>query len=288
MGGDNVENYKLSEYKLKGSPIAYYISGNAQKEWGLFLHAAFVNHHMFRQQTDYFRDQYNLLIPDLIGHGHSTDTKKGDNIDKMSFWIHEILKNEKIEQIHIVGISLGAVLAQDFANQYPEKVQSLACFGGYDINNFDLSLQKQNSGAQIGMMLKAIFSVKWFAKSNKKISAYTVQAQEDFYKMNIGFPKKSFMYLAGLNKMVNVRETNKRNYPLLIGCGQYDIPMELAAVEMWKKNEPECKAVIFEGAGHCVNMDVPEKFHEVLEEFWKSSQKKPYCHTDCGANEGSR
>lgn len=98
--------------------------------------------------------------------------------------------------------------------------------------NFDLSLQKQNSSAQVGMMLKAIFSVKWFAKSNRKISAYTVQAQEDFYKMNTEFPKKSFMYLAGLNKMVNVRKTAKRNYPLLIGCGRYDIPMELAAVEI--------------------------------------------------------
>ena len=82
------------------------------------------------------------------------------------------------------------------------------------------------------MMLKAIFSVKWFAKSNRKISAYTVQAQEDFYKMNTEFSKKSFMYLAGLNKMANVRKTAKRNYPLLIGCGRYDIPMELAAVEI--------------------------------------------------------
>ena len=81
----------------------------------------------------------------------------------MSSWINKILKTEKIEKIHIVGISLGAVLAQDFANQYPEAVQSLACFGGYDINNFDVKMQKENSASQILMMLKAIFSIKWFA-----------------------------------------------------------------------------------------------------------------------------
>lgn len=103
----------------------------------------------------------------------------------MSEWISEILNKENIEKIHIVGISLGAVLAQDFANQYPEAVQSLACFGGYDINNFDRQLQKKNSLSQMCMMMKAAFSVKWFAKSNKKISAYTVQAQNDFYEMNI-------------------------------------------------------------------------------------------------------
>ena len=41
-----------------------------------------------------------------------------------------IMKEEKIGKIHMVGVSLGAVLAQDFANHYPDMVKSLACFGG--------------------------------------------------------------------------------------------------------------------------------------------------------------
>lgn len=263
----------MKQYKLDGSPIVYYISGREKDEWVLFIHAAFVNHGMFQTQIDYFKDKYNILTLDIIGHGKSTKTQKGDSIDKMSAWISEILKTEKIERIHIVGISLGAVLAQDFANQYPESVQSLACFGGYDINNFDIKMQKENSASQMFMMLKAIFSIKWFAKSNKKISAYTLQAQNDFYEMNIQFPKKSFMYLASLSSMVNVRQSKPRKYPLLIGCGKYDIPMELSAIEMWKKNEPECRVIVFEDAGHCVNMDTPQKFNAVMEDFWTSSKR---------------
>ena len=179
----------MKQYHLEKSPIVYYISRKEKTEWILFIHAAFVNHNMFQTQIDYFRDKYNILTLDIIGHGKSTKVRKGDSIDKMSAWISEILKTEKIEKIHIVGISLGAVLAQDFANQYPEAVQSLACFGGYDINNFDAKMQKENSASQTLMMLKAIFSIKWFAKSNKKISAYTLQAQKDFYEMNIQFLK---------------------------------------------------------------------------------------------------
>lgn len=261
----------MKQYQLNNLPIVYYISRQDNPEWVLLLHAAFVNHNMFQAQIDYFQDKYNILTLDIIGHGESTKTRKGDSIDKMSAWINEILKTEKIEKIHIVGISLGAVLAQDFANQYPEAVQSLACFGGYDINNFDTKMQKENGASQLLMMFKAIFSVKWFAKSNKKISAFTSRAQEDFYQMNIQFPKKSFMYLASLNSMVNARQTIPRKYPLLIGCGQFDIPMELSAVEMWKKNEPKCSVVIFEDAGHCVNMDTPNQFHAVMEEFWTSA-----------------
>lgn len=55
--------------------------------------------------------------------------------------IHGIMQTEGIGKLHIAGVSLGAVLAQDFANRYPDSVNSLACFGGYDINNFDTGIQ---------------------------------------------------------------------------------------------------------------------------------------------------
>lgn len=259
----------MKEFKLERSPIVYYISEEKNKEWVLFIHAAFVNYNMFLPQIEYFKNKYNILAIDIIGHGNSTDAKKGDSIKKMSAWISEILKVQGIDKVHIVGISLGAVLAQDFANKYPHFIKSLACFGGYDINNFDIKMHKKNSAAQMSMMLKAMISVRWFAKSNMNISAYSQAAQRSFYEMNVKFPKRSFMYLASLNSMINVHKTQKREYPLLIGCGKYDLPMELSAIEMWKRNEPDCQVAIFENAGHCVNMDVPQKFNETLEKFWE-------------------
>ncbi len=258
----------MTPIKLANSPITYFVSRAGQAEWILFIHAAFVNHNMFQAQFEYFENKHNILAIDIIGHGQSTDTQKGDTVDKMSKWIFDILETESIDKAHIVGVSLGAVLAQDFANRYPHKVSSLACFGGYDINNFDAKMKHDNGAKQTLMMLKALFSVKWFAKANKKISAYTSQAQNDFYAMNICFPKKSFMFLATLNTMVNKHETGRRNYPLLIGCGKFDIPMELEAIKAWKSSEPDCKVVLFENAGHCVNMDVPQEFNRVMEEFW--------------------
>lgn len=76
------------------------------------------------------------------------------------------------------------------------------------------------------------------------------------------------MYLASLNGMVNVHQTPQRNYPVLIGCGEYDDPMAIEAVRQWKEHEPDCQTIIFENAGHCVNMDVPEAFNMALEKYW--------------------
>ncbi len=263
----------MKPIRLDNSPITYYVNRIGQAEWVLFIHAAFVDHNMFQTQFEYFKDQYNILAIDIIGHGQSIHTQKGDMIDKMSKWIFDILTTESIDKIHILGVSLGAVLAQDFANRYPGAVNSLACFGGYDINNFDAKMKNQNSAKQKLMMLKALFSVKWFAKANKKISTYTLQAQNEFYAMNIRFPQKSFMYLATLNRMVNKYKTGRRKYPLLIGCGKFDIPMELELIKAWKRSEPDCTVVLFEHAGHCVNMDVPQEFNKTMEGFWRRIPK---------------
>ena len=138
------------------SPITCFVSRSEQAEWILFIHAAFVDHNMFREQFAYFENKYNLLAIDIIGHGQSTDTQKGDTIEQTAKWIFDILKAEHIEKAHIVGVSLGAVLAQDFANHYPYAVRSLACFGAYDINHFDAKMQRENSAKQKLMLLRAL------------------------------------------------------------------------------------------------------------------------------------
>ena len=251
---------------LGNSPIAYYVDDTANKEWLVFLNAAFVDHRMFERQFEYFSGKYNLLAIDILGHGNSLRARKGDGVEKMSYWIDAIFQKHGISAAHFVGVSLGAVFIQDFANKYPDKVLSLACFGGYDINNFDIAKQKANSKGQMKMMLKALFSIKWFAKSNKKISAYTVDAQSEFYDLNIKFKKSSFRFLVGLQKLVNKYPKQQRPFRLLVGCGQYDIPMEIEIVNEWAARE-NCEKKILQDAGHCANMDASNKFNSCLEEF---------------------
>lgn len=264
----------MQELKLNNSPITYFVSNNGHQEWILLIHAAYVNYNMFRTQIDYFKTKYNIIALDIIGHGKSTDTQKGDTIENMSDWIHEILEIQYIDKIHVLGISLGSLLAQDLANKYPEKVKSLACFGGYDINNFNAKAAKENNANQLLMIIKALISIPWFAKSNKKVSAYTLEAQEEFYQMNIQFPKQSMRLLASLQNLINKHETGYRQYQLLIGCGEYDIPSEIELVNEWKRNEPSAQVKIFENAGHCVNMDVPIEFNKFMEAFWIRCSKE--------------
>lgn len=250
----------MTEKKLENTSIHYWINDTKVGSAIIFIHPAFANHSCFDKQLDYFRD-YRVITIDLIGHGKSIG--KG-TIEDTALYINQIMEVEKIDKINLVGVSIGAVLVQDFANKYPSKVSSLTCIGGYDNNNFDKDLQKGNTKQQMKMMLKAMFSIKAFAEDNKKISAYTKEAQEKFYQMNLGFKKSSFRYFATLSKLVNKYKTLKRDYPLLIGVGEYDNEMAKKASIMWHKSEPDSEYVEFSGAGHIVNMDTPEQFNKVL------------------------
>ena len=100
----------------------------------------------------------------------------------------------------------------------------------------------------------------------QKRTAYRAEAQEEFYNLKIQFKKKSFKYLAKLKNLVNNLPNKKRQYKLLVGCGQYDLPMEIEIVDEWAEKE-HCEKIIFQDAGHCVNMDKPNEFNSCLEDF---------------------
>ena len=109
-------------------------------------------------------------------------------------------------------------------------------------------------------------------RGRQAISAYTDQAQQEFYELNLGFPKRSLRHLAALGKLVGKHEPRPRPYPLLIGCGEHDLPMELEAVQAWAAAEPGSSVVVVEGAGHCANMDAPDRFNDILSQFWTNGE----------------
>jgi alpha/beta hydrolase len=249
------------EKVLKNTSIHYWINNEEKQNAIIFIHPAFTNHTCFDSQLEYFKD-FKIILLDLIGHGKSIGKGK---LEDTAEYIKQIMEVEKIIKINLVGISIGAIIVQDFANKYPELVLSLICVGGYDCNNVDKEIKK-NSGKGIPrLILKAIFSIKSFAKEQTKRAIYTKSAQEKAYKMFLEFKKSSFRYFPALDKLTNKYVTpSKRGYPLLIGVGEYDSDGLKEAAMIWHKKESDSQYIMFSNAGHIVNMDTPEQFNEVV------------------------
>ena len=253
---------QLIEQKLPNSSIHYWMNESDADTCIVFLHPAFANHTCFDEQFDYFAPKHKVIALDLIGHGASIG--KG-NITETSDAIVAIMEKENVLKANLVGVSMGAVLAADFANKYPDKVASLCCVGGYDINNFNHNLRLKNNGEHLKIMTAAFFSRKKFAEMCK---AYVVtpEAQKKVYQTALRFRKRSFRHLSNLEKLINQQKAPIRDYPLLIAVGEFENG-GLEASKQWHKHEPQSTYIVFKGAGHIANMDVPDAFNQELEKI---------------------
>lgn len=257
--------------KKLSSGIYYYLNSdfNNEKETIIFLHPAFADHRSFDSQIDYFYPNYNVITIDLIGHGQSQGMKTKDKIDSTSRHILEIMDTEQIDSIHLIGISVGGLLVQDFANKYFSKVKSIVAVGAYDINNYDPSFEKSQRKQQMSFMLKAIFSMKAFSRSNAEVSAYSKRAQDMFYEMNLGFKRSSFKYMTSLNNIMNTN-SHYSNIPLLIMYGEYDSDLAIKMSQRWIDSSVRCETSVIKEAGHCANMDNSIVFNEEVMSFYDS------------------
>ena len=118
-------NYEIKtdiEHKtlmLNGNIIHYYVSGEQGKPTILFIHSAFSDHTCFYKQVDFFSQEFRVITIDLIGHGLSEVRNDKDKIDTSTEHILEIINAENITKLHIVGISMGSLIAQYFALKHP-------------------------------------------------------------------------------------------------------------------------------------------------------------------------
>ncbi|MFS1517304.1 alpha/beta hydrolase [Bacillus sp. SCS-151] len=106
--------------------VRYSIPGG---ETILFLHFSSGNSHMWDSLIPYFTNHFNLIVPDIRGHGKSDSPKEGYHIDDMAADMNLLLKELGIKRCHIVGSSLGAEIALSFASSYPDMVKSIICEG---------------------------------------------------------------------------------------------------------------------------------------------------------------
>lgn len=253
---------KQAEYE-----IHYFVSGKKDSALILFLHPAFSDHRAFDQQIDFFASKYRVITIDLIGHGLSKANKSKDKIDVSVEHIDKILKTEGYDKVHLVGVSMGSLIAQYYALHYPEKVQSLTALGGYDINIEDKEVAKVQRSSNMGLIFRAVFSMQSFRKKTAEITCFSEKGQYLFYETESLYERKSFMVMSGLQNIIKNRTGIHPEYPTLILTGEHDIELAKVMAKKWHSVNAKSQFYTIKNAGHCANIDEPSEFNSVLDTF---------------------
>ena len=94
----------------------------------VFIHGVGLTYEIWQPQLDFFKN-YSYLSYDILGHGKSSLTRQNINFDDFSEQLIELINELKIEKIHLVGFSIGSLIARNFATRYSERLQSLILLG---------------------------------------------------------------------------------------------------------------------------------------------------------------
>ncbi len=94
----------------------------------VFVHGVGLTYEIWQPQLDFFKDYSNLSY-DILGHGKSPLTKQNISFDDFSDQLIELINELKIEKIHLVGFSIGSLIARNFATRHDDRLQSLILLG---------------------------------------------------------------------------------------------------------------------------------------------------------------
>ncbi len=260
-----------------GQDIHYYTAGQRRGPCVVFLHPAFGDHRCFNDQMAYFASHYRIIVIDMLGHGRSSAAVGGMKIDASAEHIAAILHQEKIPSAHLVGVSMGALIAQYTALKYPKIVRSLTAAGGYDINADNRAIRDAQKNQLFKWLVLMIVPLKVMKGYNARITAVEELSQVRFFNYQEGFSRLSLAAMGGLDKVVQKREGVRREYPLLLIGGEDDRPLAISAMRQWHDREQDASEAvemhIVKGAGHLVNMDRPDTFNPLLADFLKTVKK---------------
>jgi len=127
---------------------------DAAKPTVVFVHGAGLDHSGWGLQSRYFGYHgFNVLAVDLPGHGRSEGPPLA-TIGSLADWMFSILNSLQINAASIVGHSMGALIALEFAARYPAMASRIALIGvAYPMKVSDafLDAAKRNDTAAYDM-----------------------------------------------------------------------------------------------------------------------------------------
>jgi 3-oxoadipate enol-lactonase len=246
--------------------LYYYTQGDPSKEAIVFIHPAYGDHTCFHHQVDVFARDYHVICVDMLGHGKSQVKGGSVTIEKTVDLIAEIIAAEGHAQAHLVGVSLGSLIAQVVAYRFPQRVKSITVTGGYSIFGDNSAITQAQNREIVKAFFLILFWMDGFRRYVVKNTNVVEAEREVFYRAMQKFTRRSLPVMSGMSKILD-KTLRTLSQPLLIVTGEQDLPILLSNAQDWQKREPNARLAIIPAAGHCANMDIPAEFNRVLAEF---------------------
>jgi len=89
----------------------------------VFIHGVGLNYSIWEPQINAFDN--TVLAYDILGHGKTPLQKEDISFDDFSDQLLDLINELNFEKIHLVGFSIGSLIARNFATRFNDRLKSL-------------------------------------------------------------------------------------------------------------------------------------------------------------------
>jgi 3-oxoadipate enol-lactonase len=212
-------------------------------------------------------NRHPVLRFDKRGHGLSDCPPAPYSIRDFSSDLFGLLEQLGISQTILVGISVGGMIALDFATSWPERVHSMVlCDTAPVIGTADLWNERINKLRADGMgsMAEAILA-RWFAPTFKEKSP---AAYQGYYNMLTRMPVEGYTGTCEALRDADLTQATRTiEAHTLILCGTEDVSTPPDLVRGFVELMPDAEFQAIPGAGHSTCIEQPDLVAEQIKRF---------------------
>lgn len=272
----------LEPYAQEQNDIFYFDSRHGQ-ESVLLIHGngdeADTWRHVFVPLAQHFR----VIALDLPGFGRTKS--KTSSINGFVSTILELLETLNLEAVHLIGSSLGAMVAAGFAAKHKSRVKTLCMIGGaapsaggFEVTDGIKPLLEIGIGEAFYNGLRQAGQEAAFATLNPYYANLSAMPSSDleflrtrvWERVNSDTQRDAFF--AALRSLFAPAPRLELNLPTLLIWGEADHIIPLLQAQLALQEIPKSRLCIIANAGHLPHQEQPEATLKVLLEWLLGNQ----------------
>jgi 3-oxoadipate enol-lactonase len=207
-----------------------------------------------------------VLRPETPGHGAAPDVEAHG----VPVWIEAIreqVRRSTVGRVHLVGVSMGGFQAIAYAATYPNEVSSII------VSDSFLCLSDEVVRARLDAIDELIGESGMSGYAAHYVDTTLTDSVPEEHRCRLrdaiaGIPAESFRKAAASCFGADVRSLVDRvTCPTLVAIGDQDTKTPLQLSEQVSSALGQARIVIIPGSGHLPNLDAPEHFARIIEDF---------------------
>lgn len=258
--------------RANGIQMNYELSGKKEAPVAMLSHSLGSSLLMWNPQRKVLEAHFQVLRYDIRGHGKSEAPPGAYTLELLGEDAVALLDALGIDQVHWVGLSMGGMIGQSIALNYPKRLMSLALCDTMAViapeaqpiwqERIDV-VREKGVASQLEPTME-----RWFTPSFLKLNPYVLGViRQEF----LATPAQGYLgCIYAIRNLDYLDRLKDIRIPTLIMVGEDDPGTPVAASQAMHQRILNSKLVIIQSARHLSNVEQSEVFNTNLLTFLKS------------------